>query len=97
MIRADRAGSIISKSALLGKRKYKRVTWARPQGGGKPVETHTRAGRGSGYRVRRETRARPSNTSVRDLLSDDWYTEAVPSSLTATRVGAVKEGVIKCI
>ena len=42
-----------------------------------------------GYRVR-QARARPSNTSIRDLLSDDRYTEAVLDFLRDTRVGEVK-------
>ena len=48
--------------------------------------------KGFGYRVR-EARARPSNTSIRNLLSDDRYTEAVWSFLGAT-IGKVWEGVI---
>ena len=49
--------------------------------------------RGFGFHVRQE-RARPSNTSVRELLSDSRYTEAVLVFLGKTRVGEVKEGVI---
>ena len=49
--------------------------------------------KGFGYRVR-QARARPSNTSVRDLLSNDQYTEAVLSFLRDTRVGEVKAGAI---
>ena len=51
--------------------------------------------RGFGYMVR-QARARPSNTMVRDLLSDERYTEAVVRFLEATNVGEVKAGVI-CI
>ena len=40
--------------------------------------------KGFGYRVR-QARARPSNTSVRDLLSDDRYTEAVLEVIGAIR------------
>ena len=49
--------------------------------------------KGFGYRVR-QARARPSNTSVRELLSNDRYTEAVLGFLRNTRVGEVKAGVI---
>ena len=49
--------------------------------------------KGFGYRVR-QARARPSNTSVRNLLSDDRYKEAVLFFLRNTRVGKVKAGVI---
>ena len=45
--------------------------------------------KGFGYKIR-QARARPSNTSVRDLLSDDRYTEAVLSFLRETKVGEVK-------
>lgn len=34
------------------------------------------------------------NTTIRDLLSDDLYTEAVLDFLRATRVGEFKEGAI---
>ena len=49
--------------------------------------------RGFGFHVR-QARARPSNTTVRELLSDGRYTEAVLEFLGKTRVGEVKEGVI---
>ena len=49
--------------------------------------------KGFGYRVR-ESMARPSNTFVRDLLSDQRYTGAVLSFPEETRVGEVREGVI---
>ena len=52
-----------------------------------------RSRKGFGYRVR-QARARPSNTSIRDLLSDDRYTEAVLRFLGDTKVGEVKAGVI---
>ena len=42
----------------------------------------------------RQARARPSNTMVRDLLSDERYTEAVLRFLRDTRVGEVKAGEI---
>ena len=42
--------------------------------------------RGFGYQVR-QARARPSNTSVRELLSDDRFTEAVLDFLRNTKVG----------
>ena len=50
-----------------------------------------KSGKGFGYRVR-QARARPSNTSIKDLLSDDRYTEAVPEFLR--RVGEVRARVI---
>ena len=49
--------------------------------------------KGFGFRVR-QARARPSNTTIRELLSDDRYSEAVLDFLRETRVGEVKEGVI---
>ena len=49
--------------------------------------------RGFGFHVR-QARARPSNTTVRELLSSDRYTEAALDFLGKTRVGEVKEGVI---
>ena len=42
----------------------------------------------------RQARARPRNTSIRDLLLDGRYTEAVLVFLRAIPVGEVKEGVI---
>ena len=45
---------------------------------------------GFGYGVR-QAQARPSNTSVRDLLSNEQYTVAVLRFLGDTRVGEVKE------
>ena len=52
-----------------------------------------RSRKGFGFHVR-QARARPSNTTVRELLSSDRYTEAVLRFLSTTRVGEVKEGVI---
>ena len=52
-----------------------------------------RSGKGFGYGVR-QARARPSNTSVRDLLSGEQYTDAVLKFLEDTKVGEVKAGVI---
>ena len=49
--------------------------------------------KGFGYRIR-QARARPSNTSVGDLLSDDRFSGAVLDFLRSTRVGEVREGVI---
>ena len=49
--------------------------------------------KGFGFHVR-QARARPSNTTVRELLSDSRYTEAVLDFLGKTKVGEVKEGVI---
>ena len=50
--------------------------------------------RGFGFHVR-QARARPSNTTVRELLSNSRYTNAVLDFLGKTRVGEVKEGVIR--
>lgn len=47
--------------------------------------------RGSGYRVR-QARARPSNTSIRELLTDERYTEAVLRFLVSTGVSKIKAG-----
>ena len=49
--------------------------------------------KGFGFHVR-QARARPSNTTVRELLSNSRYTSAVLDFLGKTRVGEVKEGVI---
>ena len=61
--------------------------WAEEKGG------CFRSRKGFGFRVR-QARARPSNTSIRDLLLDGRCKEAVLVFLEATRVGEVKEGVI---
>ena len=52
-----------------------------------------RSRRGFGFHVR-QARARPSNTTVRELLSNNRYTEAVVRFIGATRVGEVRDGVI---
>ena len=49
--------------------------------------------KGFGYHVQ-QARARPSNITIRGLLSDERYTEAVLRFLGSTRVGEVKAGVI---
>ena len=49
--------------------------------------------KGFGFHVR-GARARPSNTTVSELLSEGRYTEAVLDFLRNTRVGEVKAGVI---
>ena len=56
-------------------------------------EDRFKSRKGFGYRVR-QAKARPSNTTIRDLLSDGWYTEAALVLLRAARVGEVKEGAI---
>ena len=48
--------------------------------------------KGFGYHVR-QSGARPSNTTIRELL-DERYREAVLKFLGSTRVGEVKAGVI---
>ena len=60
---------------------------------GGPRESVLKSRKGFGYRVR-QAKARPSNTTIRDLLSDGWYTEAALVLLRAARVGEVKEGAI---
>ena len=49
--------------------------------------------KGFGFHVR-QARARPSNTTVRELLSNERYTSAVLDFLSKTKVGEVREGVI---
>ena len=49
--------------------------------------------KGFGLHVR-QARARPSNTTIRELLSNSRYSEAVLDFLRKTRVGEVKEGVV---
>ena len=49
--------------------------------------------KGFGFHVR-QARASPSNTTVRELLSNSRYTEAVLDFLGKTRVGEVKGNVI---
>ena len=60
-------------------------------GGRERTDEPFKSRKGFGYRVR-QARARPSNTSIRDLLSDGRYTEAVLGFLRSTRVGEVKAG-----
>ena len=55
-------------------------------GNREPSDEPFKSRKGFGYRVR-QARARPSNTSVRELLSDGRYTGD-------TKVGEVKAGVI---
>ena len=57
------------------------------------VDRPFKSRKGFGFHVR-QARARPSNTTVKELLSDDRYTEAVLDFLGKARVGEVKEGVI---
>ena len=65
--------------------KVGRISGKREEGNG-PF----RSRKGFGFHVR-QARARPSNTTVRKLLSDSRYTEAVLEFLGKTRVGEVKE------
>ena len=60
---------------------------------GKGTDMPFRNRKGFGLHVR-QARARPSNTTVRELLSNSMYTEAVLVFLEKTRVGEVKDGVI---
>ena len=59
------------------------------EGSGDPHKSR----KGFGFQVR-QARARPSNTTVRELLSDEKYSRAVLEFLDKTRVGEVKEGII---
>ena len=59
----------------------------------KGLDRPFRSRKGFGFRVR-QARARPSNTTVRELLSDERYTDAVLDFLKNTRVGEVRAGVI---
>ena len=73
-----------------------REPWAtvgRLSGRREQTEDPLKCRKGFGYGVR-QARARPSNTSARELLSNEQYTDAVPRFLEDTRVGEVKEGVI---
>ena len=49
--------------------------------------------KGFGFHVK-QARARPSNTTIRELLSDSRYTEAVLDFLGRTKVGEARKGVI---
>ena len=62
-------------------------------GGRAQAEHQLKSRKGFGYRAR-QARARPSNTSIRDLLSDDQFTKAVLVFPGAARVGEAKEGAI---
>ena len=66
----------------------RRASGKREEAGG-PLKSR----RGFGFRAR-QARARPSNTSFRELLSNERYMEAVLEFLKDTRVGEVKKGVI---
>ena len=57
------------------------------------VDRPFRSRKGFGFHVR-QARARPSNTTIRELLSDGRYTEVVLEFLERTRVREVREGVI---
>ena len=59
------------------------------EGGEAPFKSR----KGFGFHVR-QARARPSNTSIRELLSNDRYTDAVLTFLERTRVGEIGEGVV---
>lgn len=93
MRKEDKAGSISLESALRGERRFER--YGEASGKRDEEDSPFRSRKGFGYRVMQE-KARPSNTSIRDLLADSRYTEAVSEFLAATRVGEVKAGSI-CI
>ena len=56
------------------------------------MDRPSKSRKGFGFHIR-QARTRPSNT-VRELLSNNRYTEAVLEFLRKTRVGEVKDGVI---
>lgn len=62
--------------------------------GGKDTSTRIRKGKGKkGFRYRIKSGSGPGNTTVRELLSDDLYAEAVLDFLRAAKVELVKNGV----
>ena len=67
------------------------ISGGRDEGGG--VDRPFKSRKGFGFHVR-QARAGPSNTTVREPLSNERYTDAVLSFLGKTRVGEVKAGVI---
>ena len=97
MRREDRAGTTFLRSAAW--EKEIRELWSTvgrlsgkkgaKEGMGEPFKSR----RGFGFQVK-QARARPSNTTVRELLSNNRYTEAVLVFLRKTRVGEIKDGVI---
>ena len=89
-IRAGRAGSISLKSALNGREVRKLWTAVGDASGGRGSGDPPRSRRGFGYRVR-QARPRPSNTSIRDLLSNDRYTEAVLDYWRQRRWGRLRK------
>ena len=96
--REDRVGSTCSRSVVHGRTRSesygKRLGTYLGKGKGRKGQTSpSRVGRVFGIHVR-QARARPSNITVRELLSNSRYTEAVLDFLGKTRVGEVKEGVI---
>ena len=62
-------------------------------GGRKQTDDPFKSWKGFGYGVR-QAQARPNNTSVRDFLSSEQYTEAVLRFLGDMMVGEVKDGAI---
>ena len=70
-----------------------RISGKRGKTGKEKDEGPYKSRKGFGFHVR-QARARPSNTTVRELLSNDRYTSTVLNFLSKTRVGEVKEGVI---
>ena len=92
MIRAGKVGSISLKSAPRGVEIRK--LWSevgKASGARNAGETPFKSRKGFGYRIR-QAKVRPSNTSIRDLLSDDRYTKAVLEFLETTKFGEVKAG-----
>lgn len=75
---------------------WKKELWraaGEASGGREVTENPFKSRKGFGFWVR-QARDKPSNTSIRDLLSDDRYTEAVLAFLETTGAGKAKEGII---
>ena len=74
------------KECLTWKREIRELWTAvgEASGMGEQTDEPFKNKKGLGYRIR-QAQARPSNTSIRDLLSDERYTEAVLRFLGDTR------------
>lgn len=57
-------------------------------------EHHLNSRKGFGYGIRK-TKVRPSNTSIRDLLGNGAFAEAILPFLKDTKIGMIKEGVLE--
>ena len=93
--RAGRAGSISLKECTAWTKEIRELWTVVGKASGERELTRDpfKSRKGFGFRVR-QARVRPSNTSIRDLLSNSRYTEAVLRFLEETKVGEVKAGAI---